>query len=83
MVHPERRANNPFNRMFSRRYPRIRSTRPAYGHAGFSVPLNSRTSMTRRKADLVALGNWAVDTGRGWLVRAVHAAIECEGLRHA
>jgi hypothetical protein len=36
-----------------------------------------------RKTTLVDLGLWAVTTGRGWLVRAVHAAIEREGLRDA
>jgi diketogulonate reductase-like aldo/keto reductase len=37
----------------------------------------------QRKTTLVALGTWAFLTGRGWLVRAVHAALEREGLRHA
>jgi len=36
-----------------------------------------------RKKTLVDLGLWAVTTGRGWLVRAVRAAIEREGLRNA
>jgi hypothetical protein len=34
-----------------------------------------------RKAILVALGQWAVDNGRGWIVRAVDVAIAREGLR--
>jgi hypothetical protein len=37
----------------------------------------------QRKRDLVELGLWAVVTGRGWLVRAVHAALVQEDLRHA
>jgi hypothetical protein len=36
----------------------------------------------QRKSTLIALGHWAILTGRGWLVRAVHAAIEREGLCH-
>jgi hypothetical protein len=36
-----------------------------------------------RKVTLVALGQWAVLTGCGWLVQAVDASIEREGLRHA
>jgi len=34
-----------------------------------------------RKTLLVGLGQWGITTGRGWLVRAVDAAIEREGLR--
>jgi hypothetical protein len=34
-----------------------------------------------RKSVLVDLGSWAVTTSCGWLVRAVHAAIEQEGLQ--
>jgi hypothetical protein len=33
-----------------------------------------------RKAALVAMGAWALATGRGWLVNAVHAALVGEGL---
>ena len=40
-------------------------------------------SRHHRKSDLVTLGLWALATGRGWLVRAVHWALEEEGLRHA
>jgi hypothetical protein len=36
-----------------------------------------------RKSVLVDLGSWAVTTSCGWLVRAVHAAIEREGLHLA
>jgi hypothetical protein len=36
-----------------------------------------------RKTTLVTLGLWALTTGRGWLVQAVDAAIEREGLLHA
>jgi hypothetical protein len=36
-----------------------------------------------RKSDLVTLGQWALVLGRGWLVRAVHRALDQEGLRHA
>jgi hypothetical protein len=36
-----------------------------------------------RKDTLIALGLWAMVTGRGWLVRAVRAAIRREGLTHA
>jgi hypothetical protein len=36
-----------------------------------------------RKAILVALGTWAVITGRRWLVRAVQHTLTREGLRHA
>jgi len=36
----------------------------------------------QRKADLVAIGQWAIVTGRGWLVHAVHAALVREGLVH-
>jgi len=34
----------------------------------------------RRKVALVSLGQWAVVTGRGWLVQAVHRALKWEGL---
>jgi hypothetical protein len=34
----------------------------------------------KRKADLVDLGLWALARGRGWLVRAVEAALVREGL---
>jgi hypothetical protein len=37
----------------------------------------------QRRRDLVALGLWAVVTDRGWLVRAVEAAIRGQGLGHA
>ncbi len=37
----------------------------------------------QRKHDLVAIGLWALAAGRGWLVRAVQAALVREGLRHA
>jgi hypothetical protein len=33
-----------------------------------------------RKATLVELGYWGLTTGRGWLVHAVHAALQREGL---
>jgi hypothetical protein len=36
-----------------------------------------------RKSDLVTLGCWALATGRGWLVTAVHRALNQEGLTHA
>jgi hypothetical protein len=36
-----------------------------------------------RKSDLVIVGCWALVTGRGWLVNAVHRALDQEGLRHA
>jgi hypothetical protein len=36
-----------------------------------------------RKTLLLELGEWAVITGRRWLVQAVHAALEWEGLRDA
>jgi hypothetical protein len=81
MIHPDRRGSNPHNRMLSRRYSRIRPTPAAHGTTAFYANLNSRASTTSRKADLIALGSWAVITGRRWLVRAVHAAIEREGLR--
>jgi hypothetical protein len=35
-----------------------------------------------RKRTLVDLGQWALVTGRGWLVHAVHAALVREGLAH-
>ena len=35
------------------------------------------------KAILVDMGLWAMATGRSWLVRAVEAAIQAEGLCHA
>jgi hypothetical protein len=38
--------------------------------------------MTHRKADFITLENWAVATGRGWIVRAVYTALEREGLCH-
>jgi hypothetical protein len=41
------------------------------------------SSRYHRKSELVALGQWALATGRGGLVRAVHRALEEEGLRHA
>jgi hypothetical protein len=37
----------------------------------------------RRKALLVDLGRWGIETGRGWLVQAVTAALQREGLRDA
>jgi hypothetical protein len=36
-----------------------------------------------RKSELVILGQCALVTGRGWLVNAVHRALDQEGLRHA
>jgi hypothetical protein len=45
--------------------------------------LPRKTFDAQRKTLLVTLGHWAILTGRGWLVRAVHAAIEREGLYHA
>jgi hypothetical protein len=36
-----------------------------------------------RKSGLVTLGCWAFVTSRGWLVYAVHRALDEEGLRHA
>jgi hypothetical protein len=36
-----------------------------------------------RKSDLVTLSQSALVTGRGWLVRAVHRALDEEGLRDA
>ena len=37
----------------------------------------------QRKHDLIDIGQWAIATGRGWVVRAVHAAIRREGLHDA
>ena len=36
-----------------------------------------------RKSDLVTLSQSALVTSRGWLVRAVHRALDEEGLRDA
>ena len=43
----------------------------------------ARQNHHSRKTLLIELGQWAVETRRGWLVRAVDAAIEREGLRDA
>jgi hypothetical protein len=37
----------------------------------------------QRKADLVAVGQWALASGRSALVTGVHRAIQQEGLRSA
>ena len=47
------------------------------------VSAASLSCSAQRKLDLIDLGVWGLTTGRGWLVRAVHAAIEREGLRDA
>jgi hypothetical protein len=43
----------------------------------------STSAVDTRKETLVALGLWGLVTGRGWVVKAVEAAIEQEGLRDA
>jgi hypothetical protein len=43
----------------------------------------SRGGVVQRKSDLVTVRQWAVTTGRGWLVRGIGAALQREGLRHA
>jgi hypothetical protein len=37
-------------------------------------------SQNNLKTILVELGQWAIDNGRGWIVREVHAALQQEGL---
>jgi hypothetical protein len=76
------KGNHQYPRL-PRRYLRARPTPPTYGTAGLSMPLHFRASTICRKADLVALENWAVATGRGWLVRAVETALASEGLTRA
>jgi hypothetical protein len=44
------------------------------------VSAASLSCSAQRKSDLLALGVWGLTTGRWWLVRAVHAAIEQEAL---
>jgi hypothetical protein len=48
-----------------------------------NVPQTSPDDEVNRKAILVALGAWAVTTGRRWLVRAIQHMLTREGLRHA
>jgi hypothetical protein len=36
----------------------------------------------KRKQQLVSLGLWAVNAGKGWLVKAVQLTIQREGLTH-
>jgi hypothetical protein len=43
----------------------------------------STSAVDTRKDILVALGLWGMVTGRGWLVKAVQAALQREGLRDA
>jgi hypothetical protein len=74
------RRSNLRHPRFRRRYRRTCPPRAAQGTADFCTVLHSRLSTTTRKADLVALGDWAVTSGRGWLVHAVHAALQREGL---
>jgi hypothetical protein len=45
-----------------------------------SIPQTSPDVQRRR--DLVAIGIWAIASGRGWLVHAVFAALVREGLAH-
>jgi hypothetical protein len=47
-----------------------------------SRPDNRVKRLSQRKVHLVDLGLWALTTGRGWLVHAVHAALVREGLAH-
>jgi hypothetical protein len=42
-----------------------------------------RSPRHHRKHALVTLGEWAMATGRGWLVTAVQRALVREGLTHA
>jgi hypothetical protein len=54
--------------------------------SGASTRIISAPSLNysaQRKAALVGSGQWAVMTGCGWLVRAVEATLEREGLRNA
>ncbi len=46
----------------------------------FAMIPHSTQADHSRKAALVAMGAWALATGRGWLVNAVHAALVGEGL---
>jgi hypothetical protein len=36
----------------------------------------------RRKAQLVQLGVWGMNVGKGWVVRGVQRALQQEGLAH-
>jgi hypothetical protein len=46
------------------------------------MPLATSSATEHRKGILIEIGLWAMATGRGWLVRAVKAALQREGLRH-
>jgi hypothetical protein len=83
MIHPRPADRNPQDAMLPGRDLRDRPSGFAGGHAGGYTLLHSCASITQRKADLVAFGNWAVITGRGWLVRAVETALAREGLERA
>jgi hypothetical protein len=55
---------------------------PRYSHVKQVLP-ELHLAPVGRKAMLVALGTWALLTGRGWLVHTVHAALLREGLTDA
>jgi 1,2-phenylacetyl-CoA epoxidase catalytic subunit len=54
---------------------------PRCGPRAYSLE-HLRGGAAQPKSDLVSLAQWAVTTGRGWLVRAVGAALQREGLCH-
>jgi hypothetical protein len=45
------------------------------------VTLHS-TSDSQRQATLVAVSPWAIVSGLGWVVKAVHQTLQLEGLRY-
>jgi hypothetical protein len=47
------------------------------------MSLAHRKQDSERKSRLLAIGQWALASGRGWLVRAARAAMRREGLDHA
>ena len=49
--------------------------------SAFTLPYRDLRVNIRRKLLLVELGQWALATGRGRVVRAVEAALVREGLR--
>jgi hypothetical protein len=42
----------------------------------------SQDGAVQHKSDLATQGQWAVTTGRGWLVRVEGAALQGEALHH-